>query len=50
MATEIYDQAIQYLEWREAAMLACILFAGVWATVALIARLEQRSRSQGGGA
>ncbi|WP_051235766.1 ABC transporter permease [Ottowia thiooxydans] len=48
MATEIYDQAIQYLEWREAAVIACVLFAGVWVTVALLSRFgETRSAGEG---
>ncbi len=41
MATEVYDLAINYLEWREAAVVAAVLFALVWAVVALLARLGE---------
>ena len=44
MATEIYDLAINYLEWREAAVVACVLFAGVWVIVALLSRLADARR------
>lgn len=39
MASEIYDLAISYLEWKEAAVVAAILFAVVWIVVAGISRL-----------
>lgn len=44
MATEIYDQAIGYLEWREAAATATVLFLLVWAGVALFSRLGDAGR------
>jgi len=48
MASEIYDLAISYLEWKEAAVVAAILFAVVWSVVAGISRLSagpgQRTR------
>lgn len=49
MASEIYDLAISYLEWKEAAVVAAILFAVVWIVVAGISRLAA-GPGQGGGA
>lgn len=39
MASEIYDLAISYLEWKEAAVVGAVLFAAVWIGVALLSRL-----------
>lgn len=39
MASEIYDLAISYLEWKEAAVVAAVLFAVVWIVVAALSRL-----------
>ncbi len=49
MASEIYDLAISYLEWKEAAVVAAILFAVVWIVVAGISRLAA-GPGQGGRA
>ncbi|WP_158291702.1 ABC transporter permease [Lampropedia puyangensis] len=49
MASEIYDLAINYLEWREAATVAAILFIAVWAVVAVAAKLGERPNLVGGG-
>lgn len=40
MATEVYDLAINYLEWKEAAVVALVLFVLVWLVVALLSRLN----------
>lgn len=39
MASEIYDLAISYLEWNEAAVVAAVLFAVVWILVAVLSRV-----------
>lgn len=43
MATDIFDLAIQYLEWREAATLAAILFVMSWGIVTLVSAIVDRT-------
>lgn len=49
MATEVYDLAINYLEWKEAAVVAAVLFVTVWLIVAAVARLAARHERIGEG-
>lgn len=44
MATEVYDLAIQYMEWKEAAVVATLLFLVMWLVVALLMRLVEPLR------
>jgi putative spermidine/putrescine transport system permease protein len=46
MATEIYDLAINYLEWREASALSFILFVGVAAIAFGATYLAERGRGK----
>lgn len=50
MATEVYDLAINYLEWKEAAVIAAVLFALVWAVVASLSPLGTVHVGNAGGA
>lgn len=43
LSTEIYDLAVNYLEWREAAVMAAVLFALVWCVVALLSRAGDKN-------
>jgi len=49
MATEVYDLAINYLEWKEAAVVAAVLFVTVWLIVAALARFATRHERIGEG-
>ncbi|MBD1599486.1 ABC transporter permease [Pseudomonas typographi] len=49
MATEVYDLAINYLEWKEAAVVAAVLFVTVWLIVAAVTRLAARHERIGEG-
>lgn len=44
LSTEIYDLAVNYLEWREAAVVAAVLFILVWCVVALLSRPGMANR------
>lgn len=50
MATEVYDLAIQYLEWRDASIVAVILFIVVWFLITLVGYVDNPKRIKQKGA
>jgi putative spermidine/putrescine transport system permease protein len=46
VATEIYDTAVNYLDWNTAAALSCVLFLGIATLVLLAGYLSERGRGR----
>lgn len=44
LATEVYDVAIEYLDWPEAATLATVLFVLTWLTIWILTRIVESGR------